>query len=74
MYLYKNSNNNNRNHSNHKDYPSNLLLSLRSPFPADRDIWIGMILKLCLRCWPALRAQSQPLVYFWPQLSLLLCP
>lgn len=36
--------NNNYTSNNQKDSPSNLLLSLRIPWPTDRDICMGMIL------------------------------
>lgn len=43
---------NNYNH-NHQKY-FNLLLSLRLPWSIERDTWMGRILKLCPRYFPAL--------------------
>lgn len=44
---------NNYQPDNQKYCLSHLLLSLRLPWPIDRDTWKGIILKLCPRCFPA---------------------
>lgn len=44
---------NNHQPDNQKYCLSHLLLSLRLPWPIDRDTWKGIILKLCPRCSPA---------------------